>query len=498
MGFFASSKSNSRSSHSQQHTGICYSPTKSIKSTTSSKSSISQRFKGFFSSPKSKSSNFVCKYPRKFSVKISKPYRAESPPRQPVFTVPKSSLDRGSPRSKSTLTSVNFAGHNYWDSTSRPLLSLDVAKRTDSIVKRGFEFAHNKSQEYRVSAYMSVDKDGYVRCDDKKVKGSHAAAAANAARRVVEQAPFPESPTKKVLTRPAVVSLVEANRREKLRRRKAVQDVMAKKLAQEREARQIEKGEAEKKAQAKLAEFERIFLEARKKEDLEREQQEARKRQEAAALVSAAITSIIATPKDHLVVGPTNWIVPLISLDDAKENETLRRQKEAEASLAQLEMDIFAIKSLDRLVVNTHNGSAEIRLVSLQEAADREKIRRQRAEALEAVKSHELMTARAGTGLSHVPLVTLDEARKREATRKRKVAESKTRQALTQKRPYYQGNGDSDDGGERDASGQQEKARWRHLMARTNSWWWKPSAGDSFGFMNSNAANRLTQYPDWF
>jgi hypothetical protein len=430
---------------------------------------------------------------RKFIVKISRPYPIDSSPLpSPVFHNKQTTKRQASAKSSSfhgAFTSTIFAGNNYWGPASQPLLSLDDAKRKEYIVKRGFEFAHNKAQEYRLSEGFNVGKDGFVRNGDRRVNGSNAAAAAATVSREIHYDFCGDSPAKNLLVRPPLVSLEEANKREKIRRRKAAQEMMSRKLAKERQVLQIEREEAKKKELARREELERVALEARRKEDLQR-------RQEAAALASAALTTVVSSSVEHLVVGPTNWIVPLISLEDAKKNETTRRQKEAAEVTEQEKAQVNDSSSLNHLIVNTMCGSAELRLVSLDEAGKREKIRRQREEQLEAIKSHERMTARVGVGLTHVPLVTLEEARRRELIRRRKEEQPEVQKTGVFHPPnVYRTHGDIDEGCWRNAAGVQEKMRWHNLMSRTNEWWWNPSGGDSFGFMNS--ATGTTAYPDW-
>jgi hypothetical protein len=375
-------------------------------------------------------------------------------------------------------TSTIFAGNDYWGSNSQHLLPLDVAKRTESVVKRGFEFSHSRSQDYSLSSFVNVGKDGVLRYRDRKFNGTNSATSAS------QDSRYPRNSfTTKKLARPPLVSLDEANRREKARRRKAAQEVMARKTTQERQVRQLEKQEAEKKEKAKLEQLENMILEEMKKE-------EYRRRQEAAALASAALTEVVPSPQDHLVVGPSNWIVPLISLNEAQKNETARRQMEAENAVIQFNVQSDAVASRDHLVVNTPDGPGRLRLVSLEEAKRRDTFRRQRE---------------VTSQVAHFPPVTLEEARKRESSRSKDSEKARIRTRESHIPPRHlpvhpnvsEGNQEFFEGERRwkIAVGAQEKERWHNLMLKTSSSrTWRSPAGVS-EFVQSSAES--SAYPDW-
>lgn len=211
--------------------------------------------------------------------------------------------------------------------------------------------------------------------------------------------------TKKVLKAAPLISLQEAKRREVSRKNHALEQ----KAQVEHEVKRLKHEVAEiarKKAQAK-----------REEEDRAKEALEAlgkREREEGPTLTAA-----VAAREDGLVVAPTGWIVPLISLDEARHTEKAKRDAADKYKPPPLSPPPpSAVVSVDSLMVNAGDGNTTaLRLISLEEAAKRDRARRLEEDA---VRSRTRMLAYAGTGLSHVPLITLVEARKQDAVRRKK------------------------------------------------------------------------------
>lgn len=210
--------------------------------------------------------------------------------------------------------------------------------------------------------------------------------------------------TKKILKAAPLISLQEAKRREVSRKNHALEQ----KTQVEHEVKRLKHEVAEiawKKAQAKRAE-----------EDREKEALEALGKQEREE--GPTLTAAVAAREDGLVVAPTGWIVPLISLDEARHTEKAKRDAADKYKPPALSPPPpSAIASVDSLMVNAGDGNTTaLQLISLEEAAKRDRARRLEEDA---ARSRTRMLAYAGTGLSHVPLITLVEARKQDAVRRK-------------------------------------------------------------------------------
>jgi len=269
--------------------------------------------------------------------------------------------------------------------------------------------------------------------------------------------------TKKLLKAVPLISLEEAKQREVSRRDHAAKCALEEEIQVEREVRRLKREVAEivrRKEQAKREEEERL---TRLKTLLEKEALEGRKRQG-----EPSLTAAVAARKDGLVVAPTNWIVPLISLDQARQSEKAKRDavNQSKPPLPLSPPPPCAVPSVDSLKINAGNGSvATLQLVSLAEAAKRDRTRRLEEDATDAIKSRTRMLAHAGTGLCHVPLITLAEAHRQDAIRR----------SQDEDRAIEAGNGDRR-ALTKDAAAPQEKARWIALMSNTGNWWARPNA----------------------
>ena len=292
--------------------------------------------------------------------------------------------------------------------------------------------------------------------------------------------------TKKLLKAVPLISLEEAKQREVSRRDHAAKCALEEEIQVEREVRRLKREVAEivrRKEQAKREEEERL---ARLKTLLEKEALEGRKRQR-----KPSLTAAVAAREDGLVVAPTNWIVPLISLDEARHSEKAKRDAADRSKPPPLLSSLppSAVTSVDSLMVNTGNGNTTaLQLISLEEAAKRDRARRLEEDA---VRSRTRMLAYAGTGLSHVPLITLAEARKQDAVRRKngslqdgdkaKLSNS-TSKSRKPSRPSPSSlvnraietvNGDRR-AWPKDAAAH-EKARWLALMSNTGNWRTRPN-----------------------
>jgi len=210
--------------------------------------------------------------------------------------------------------------------------------------------------------------------------------------------------TKKVLKAAPLISLQEAKRREVSRKNHALEQ----KTQVEHEVKRLKHEVAEivrRKAQAK-----------REEEDREKEALEALGKQEQEE--GPTLTAAVAAREDGLVVAPTGWIVPLISLDEARHTEKAKRDGADKYKPPPLSPPPpSAVASVDSLMVNAGDGNTTaLQLISLEEAVKRDRARRLEEDA---VRSRTRMLAYAGTGLSHVPLITLVEARKQDAVRRK-------------------------------------------------------------------------------
>ena len=288
--------------------------------------------------------------------------------------------------------------------------------------------------------------------------------------------------TKKLLKAVPLISLEEAKQREVSRRDHAAKCALEEEIQVEREVRRLKREVAEivrRKEQAKREEEERL---ARLKTLLEKEALEGRKRQR-----KPSLTAAVAAREDGLVVAPTNWIVPLISLDQARHTEKAKRDavNEPRPPLPQSPPPPSAVASVHSLKINAGNGNiATLQLVSLGEAAKRDRARLLEEDATEVINSRTQMLAHAGTGLSHVPLITLAEAHKQDALRRSQdedraiETDNGDRRALT-----------------KDAAAPQEKARWIALMSNTGNWWARPTAASDCS--GPAIARTPMAIPDW-
>lgn len=121
---------------------------------------------------------------------------------------------------------------------------------------------------------------------------------------------------KKVLKAALLISLEEAQRREASRRNRASNHATKKEARVEREVSRLKREVAEiawKKVQAKREEEGSITH--REKESQEKNGPEVFGIREQEGQM---LTAAVAAREDGLVVAPTNWIVPLISLDEAR------------------------------------------------------------------------------------------------------------------------------------------------------------------------------------
>ena len=320
--------------------------------------------------------------------------------------------------------------------------------------------------------------------------------------------------TKKLLKAAPLISLEEAKGREVSRRNRVAERVLEEEIQVEHEVRRLKREVAEivrKKEQAKREDEGRLARLGKERQEQEAlEALEKRKREEGPSLTAA-----VAAREDGLVVAPTNWIVPLISLDEARHTEKAKRNAVTKSksppplSLPQPS----AVASVDSLMVNAGNGStATLQLVSLEEAAKRDRARRMGEDATEATESRTLMLAHAGTGLSHVPLITLAEAHRQDALRRENgssqdedepkspnpMSKSRKPSHLSLSRPVNRAI-ETNDGDRRvltkDAAAPQEKARWIALMSNTGDWWTRPNAtSDRLGL---TIARTPMGNPDW-
>ena len=402
-----------------------------------------------------------------------------------------------------SVTSIAFLGESHWGSRAPKLVSLEVASQTPSITKRGFECMYHKSHGDRLtggSLYFGPvsnlvrksQRDNVPRgliptcLDPGAVPPSlPVASIASCPREKHESVVAVDicgDSTKKLLKAVPLISLEEAKQREVSRRDHAAKCALEDEIQVEREVRRLKREVAEivrRKERAKREEEERL---ARLRALLEKETLETRNRQGGPSLTAA-----VAAREDGLVVTPTNWIVPLISLDQARQTEKAKRDavNESRPPLPRSPPSPSAVASVDSLKINAGNGTvATLQLVSLAEAAKRDRVRRLEEGATDAIKSRTQMLAHAGTGLSHVPLITLAEAHKQDALR-RSQDEDRAIEADNGDRPALT----------KDAAAPQEKARWIALMSNTGNWWARPNAASD---CSGPAITRTpVGIPDW-
>jgi hypothetical protein len=282
---------------------------------------------------------------------------------------------------------------------------------------------------------------------------------------------------KKVLKVAPLISLEEAQRREVSRKNRATDRALEKEVRIEREVSRLKREVAEiarKKAQAR-----------RKEESIAHLEKEGQGKRE----YGSTLTAAVAARKDGLLVAPTNWIVPLISLDEARNTEKAKRNAvETKGPIPLPSPSPSALTPVNLLTVNAGNGNfATLRLISLEEARGRDRTRRLEEEVVSRTRMH----ARAGTGLSHVSLITLAEAREQDALRrsrsshggfKPKLSGSMFRSQKARQPPSSSsvnqvietGSGDRRTS-TKDASASQEKARWVALVSDAENWWTRPN-----------------------
>ena len=281
---------------------------------------------------------------------------------------------------------------------------------------------------------------------------------------------------KKVLKFATLITLEEAQRREISRRNRAADRSLEKKEFRiEREVSRLKLEVAEiawKKAQAK-----------REEEAIARSEKETpeRKREEGSTLTAA-----VAAREDGLVVAPTDWIVPLISLDEARQTEKAKRDAAESKPLVHMPSPpTSAVTFINSLTVNSGNGNtAKLQLISLEEARGRERTRRLEEDAVFRTRMH----TQAGAGLSHVSLITLAEARKQDAVRRSRISHDryKPKRSRSMSRSRKPSSSAVDQvietrSGDRlalakDASAPEEKARLVGLTSDAESWWTRPNA----------------------
>lgn len=392
-------------------------------------------------------------------------------------------------KGKSSVTSVTFVGESYWGSKAPKLVSLEVASRTPRIIKRGFEYMYHKSYRLTGASFSFGPVSSFVRKSQRDAPPHGTAPTHIDPDGMLSPLPVAHDSTaavdvysdstKQILKAAPLISLEEAKRREASRNR-AVKRMPGKGIQVEHEVRRLKREVAEiawKKAQARRDEESPVYPKSsREKECFE--DPEKRKREE-----EPMLTAAVAAREDGLVVAPTNWIVPLISLDEARHTEKAKRDAadKSKLPLPPLRPPASAAVSVDSLVINAGNrNTTTLRLISLEEAAKRDRARRLEEEA---IRSRNRMLAHAGTGLSHVPLITLVEARKQDALQRKQdwdgtessTSISKSRrpnhppQSPSTNQAIETGNGGR--GGRSRAAVVHEKARWLALMSNAGNWW---------------------------
>lgn len=401
-------------------------------------------------------------------------------------------------KGNSSITSVTFIGETHWGPGSKApkLVSLEIASRTPSITKRGFEWTYHKSHGHRLTGgglYLGPVSSLVPKSQrDAAPRGTSPFLDPDVVPPllpVISNASGPrekhdstitfdvcDDSTKNLLKAAPLISLEEAKRREVSRRDRAA------KIQVEHEVRRLKR---------EVAEI------ARRKEEAKREEERlARLKRERQGEGGSTLTAAVAAREDELVVAPTNWIVPLISLDEARHTEKAKRHTadKSKPPLLRSPPPPSAVPSVDLLMVNAGNGNtATLQLVSLEDAAKRDRARRLEEDATAAIKSRTRMLARAGTGLSHVPLITLAEAHKQDALRRENGSsqgggKSKSPNLISNSRKPSRSSPsppvdraievDNEDRRAlpKDAAAAQEKARWIALMSNTGNWWAGPNA----------------------
>lgn len=405
-------------------------------------------------------------------------------------------------RGNASVTSVAFVGESYWGSKAPKLVSLEVASRTPRIIKRGFEYMYHKSYRLTGASFHFGPVSNFVRKSqrDAPPRGTTPTYLDSAGM----QSPLPMAQTssdpqakhdstvaidvygdsaKQILKAAPLISLEEAKRREASRNH-AAKRTPAKGLQVEHEVRQLKREVAEiawKKAQTKPGEEFSVYPKGgREKESVELPDE--RKREE-----EPTLTAAVAAREDGLVVVPTNWIVPLLSLDEARQTEKAKRDAadKYKPPLPPSASPPPAVVSADSFLINAGDGNTKtLRLISLAEAAKRDQARRLEEDA---IRSRNRMLAQAGAGLSHVPLITLVEARKQDALQRKNgilqdwdgtepsVPISKSRRPNHPPQPPSTNEatkmGSGGRGSPSRAAVAREKARWLALMSNAGNWW---------------------------
>lgn len=419
-------------------------------------------------------------------------------------------------RGDASVSSITFVGESYWGSKAPKLVSLEVASRTPRIIKRGFEYMYHKSYRLTGGSFYFGPVSSLVRKSqrDAPPRGTTPTHLDSAGM----QSPLPAAKTssdpqakhdntvavdvysdsaKQVLKAAPLISLEEAKQREASRNHTAKR-TPEKGFQVEREVRQLKREVAEiawKKAQTKHGEEFSVYPKGgREKESFE--VPDERKREE-----DPTLTAAVAAREDGLVVVPTNWIVPLISLDEARQTEKAKRDAadKYKAPLPPPPPPPSAVVSIDSFTINAGDGNTKtLQLISLVEAAKRDQARRFEEDA---IRSRNRMLAQAGTGLSHVPLITLVEARKQDALQRKNgilqdwngtessVSMSRSRRPNHPPQPPTS-NGDR--GGSSRAAVAREKTRWSALTSNARSWW-TPSTSTSG---RSDPAHTLMDLPN--
>lgn len=434
-----------------------------------------------------------------FAPSSSSPSRAPSLSPNPTPLCHKPEL-RMHKKGKSSVASVTFIGESYWRSRAPALVSLEAASQTPSIIKQGFEYMYHKSHGYRFrggSLYFRPVPN-LARKSERDAPPRSVAPTQLGSDTVLPPLTTPISSdqlekhdgtidtcsdsTKKVLKVAPLISLEEAQRREVSRRNRADNRALEKEDRIEREVSRLKREVAEiawKKVQAKCEEESVARLEQKGQAEKALEAVEKPKRGEEELTLTAAV----AAREGGLVVAPTNWIVPLISLDEARHTEKAKRDAAGiKLAVPSLSPPPPAVNSL---TVNAGNGNtATLRLVSLEEACGRDRTRRLK----ENVVSRSRTPARPGTGLSHVSLITLAEARKQDVIRRNRSSRDGNRPKSSgfmssSRKPGHPspvnqvietGSGDRR-ALTKDASAPQETAHRPALTSNAGNWWTRPN-----------------------
>jgi hypothetical protein len=346
-------------------------------------------------------------------------------------------------KGNSSIASISFIGESYWRSRAPALVSLEAASQTPSIIKRGFEYMYHKSHGYQLRG-GSLYFGPVPNLVQKSQREDPLRGVTPAHLDPDTVPPLPTTPisfvlrekcdgatvidicgesAKKVLKAAPLIPLEEAQRREVSRRNRAADRALEKEFRIEREVNRFKREVAEiawKKAQAKREERNVARLEKEGQEKKTLEAVETREREEGSTLTAA-----VAAREGGLVVAPTNWIVPLISLDEARHVEKAKRDRaDTKPPVLLQPPPPSAVTSLNSLAVNAGNGNtATLQLISLEEARGRDRKRRLEEDAVSRTR----VPSQAGTGLSHVSLITLSEARKQDALRRNRNSHGRSK-----------------------------------------------------------------------